>query len=242
MNCYSLNVDSIGRDCQRGQAKACTEITKIATTSKHPQERVAAIAFVSDISVLTFIMNEASQNKDVNEAASERLSELNRQKQALEELLKKQEQAREELQKSIAPNALEIQRQTALLASYKAGVTTLDDFFADKWNASDPLLSKLGIVAAHFDNINHSTEFHIAYYANYDKHAHAEVTVRAAEMVQGSFENVRSMAGVVTEGADYGPPPLFDSIAQIPLCVVDTKYPQYVVKFSSGRLVSIEKK
>lgn len=55
----------------------------------------------------------------------------------------------QEAPRTNAPNA-EVQKQLAILSSYSIGVTTLRDFYSDKWNAGDALRMKLGIVKAVF--------------------------------------------------------------------------------------------
>lgn len=55
----------------------------------------------------------------------------------------------QEAPRTNAPNA-EVQKQLAILSSYSVGVTTLKDFYSDKWSAGDALLMKLGIVKAVF--------------------------------------------------------------------------------------------
>jgi hypothetical protein len=51
--------------------------------------------------------------------------------------------------------------KSKVLVSYKVGVTTLDQFYADKWNAKDPFLSKLGIIGFRSDPGSHTVEFEI---------------------------------------------------------------------------------
>jgi ankyrin repeat protein len=75
-------IAEIGRDCRNGQAKACTELTKIVTSAKNPTDRLAAVPFVSDTSVLSAIAGDASQSPEVSQAARARLDLLNRQAQA----------------------------------------------------------------------------------------------------------------------------------------------------------------
>ena len=52
---------------------------------------------------------------------------------------------------SQSPSLEELQKETeaqiSKLASYKAGTTTLDEFYADNWNAGDPFLMKLALLA-----------------------------------------------------------------------------------------------
>jgi len=60
-----------------------------------------------------------------------------------------------------APNA-EVEKQLAILSSYSVGVTTLKDFYSDKWSAGDALRMKLGIVKALFGK-NLQVEFDIGW-------------------------------------------------------------------------------
>jgi hypothetical protein len=71
-----------GRDCRNGQAKACAELTKIVTTAKNPTDRLAAVPFVSDTSVLSAVAHDPAQRPDVSQAALVRLEVLNRQAEA----------------------------------------------------------------------------------------------------------------------------------------------------------------
>jgi hypothetical protein len=75
-------IEEIGRDCRNGQAKACAQLTKIVTTAKNPTDRLAAVPFVSDTSVLSAIANDATQRPEVSQAALVRLEMLNRKAQA----------------------------------------------------------------------------------------------------------------------------------------------------------------
>ncbi|MGA2117682.1 MAG: hypothetical protein ABSH56_23350 [Bryobacteraceae bacterium] len=244
--CFGNSVEATGRNCQAGQVKSCDELRRIAETAKSPRDRLVAVRFISDTSVLSAIANDVSQTMRVRTAAESRLeearqreSEQKKQAQQREREQKKQAQILEEAQRGIAPNAQEIQAQVALLGSYKMGVTTLDGYYADKWNARDPLLTKLGIVGARYDKSNDTAEFTIAYCNNFDKHVDAVTAVEAANMVQGSFETTRFMADVVAGVSGFSPPTLSDQ--RVLLTGVDPTYPQYRVKFVGGRLASITK-
>ena len=228
--CFPLNTESVGKDCQNGQPKACAELARIATSAKHPKDRIEAIQFISDSSLLSSIANGTSLDQSVSQAAANQLA-----------FIKRQAQAREEEQESIMPNAQEIQRQVALLNSYKAGVTTLDDFYADKWNARDPFLTKLGIVQHHFYKPNQTYEFEIAYYDSYDHRIDAKFALQFADFTQRAFD-IEFESTV--EGGSLG-----DLVSCLPFsdpngispCVV-VRYPIYLLKFVGGRLASIEKK
>jgi len=225
---FAKDIPSLGRDCQNGDQRACAEITRIVVATKRPKDRIAAIPFISDTSVLTSISNDSTQDRDVSRAAADRLSVLN-----------KQARDRKEAEKAIMPNPQEIQRQVALLDSYKVGVTTLDDFYADKWNASDPYLSKLGIVEARYEIGTHTVELHIAYFGDYDRHAELDPTISASKVAQTLFEDGSKGA---RNGIAYqmGLPPWYD-LHGIALTAIDSKYPGYHLLFEGGILASIKK-
>ena len=90
----------------------------------------------------------------------------------------------QEAAKANAPNA-EVEKQLAILSSYSAGVTTLKDFYADKWNAGDALRLKLGIVKAVFGK-----NFQIEIDIGWTGHNMPEVS----EVVQEQFESTRLLA------------------------------------------------
>jgi hypothetical protein len=75
-------IEETGRDCRHGQAKACAQLTKIATTAKNPADRLAALPFVSDTSVLSAIANDATQTSEVRQASQTRLDMLHTKAQA----------------------------------------------------------------------------------------------------------------------------------------------------------------
>ena len=76
---FAKDIPSLGRDCQNGDQRACAEITRIVVATKRPKDRIAAIPFISDTSVLTSISNDSTQDRDVSRAAADRLSVLNKQ-------------------------------------------------------------------------------------------------------------------------------------------------------------------
>ena len=86
--CYAKTIEATGRDCQTGKIKACAELRKIATTAKSPKDKLAAIPFISDSSVLSMIANDATQERDISLAAGARLAALD--KQAAERLAEQQ--------------------------------------------------------------------------------------------------------------------------------------------------------
>ena len=100
------------------------KLAKVATSAKKAADRLSAVSFISDRTVLSELANNGSV-PDVAAAARERLIATD--------------------PKAIAPNLQEISAQVALLKSYKPGFTTLAEF-TKYWTASDALLSKLGIV------------------------------------------------------------------------------------------------
>jgi hypothetical protein len=94
----------------------------------------------------------------------------------------------QEAPKTNAPNA-EVEKQLAILSSYSVGVTTLRDFYSDKWSAADALRMKLGIVKAVWGK-NLTVEFDIGWTG----HNKPEVS----EVVQEQFESTRQLG----EGGD----------------------------------------
>jgi hypothetical protein len=90
----------------------------------------------------------------------------------------------QEAPKTYAPNA-EVEKQLAILSSYSVGVTTLKDFYSDKWNAGDALRMKLGIVKALWGK-NFQVEFDIGWTG----HNMPEVS----EVVQEQFESAQQLA------------------------------------------------
>jgi hypothetical protein len=77
--CFAKTIEATGRDCQAGNVKACAELRRIATTAKSPKDRLAAISFISDSSVLSAIANDATQAPRVSLAAGSRLAAVNKQ-------------------------------------------------------------------------------------------------------------------------------------------------------------------
>jgi hypothetical protein len=195
------------------------------------------------------LVDEATAAEEMKElhpsqAAGARLAGLNKQAQARDEEQRSiapngHEIPAQEEQRSIAPSADEIQAQVALLESYKVGVTSLDDFYWDNWNASDPFLTKLGIVHARYDQSNKTVEFDIAYYGDYETRIAAGSAVEIASYLQAQFQQTRSMAGVVTGASEFRPS-LYDTRG-ISLGV-DARYPEYHLTFIGGELASITKK
>jgi len=94
----------------------------------------------------------------------------------------------QEAPKTNAPNA-EVEKQLAILSSYSVGVTTLRDFYSDKWSAADALRMKLGIVKAVWGK-NLTVEFDVGWTG----HNKPEVS----EVVQEQFESTRQLG----EGGD----------------------------------------
>jgi len=94
----------------------------------------------------------------------------------------------QEAPRTNAPNA-EVEKQLAILSSYSVGVTTLRDFYSDKWSAADALRMKLGIVKAVWGK-NLTVEFDIGWTG----HNKPEVS----EVVQEQFESTRQLG----EGGD----------------------------------------
>ncbi|MGA2457030.1 MAG: hypothetical protein ABSF85_05650 [Terriglobales bacterium] len=76
--CFAKTIEAIGRDCYEGRTKDCAELRKIATTARSPKDRVAAIRFISDRSVLSAIANDATQEQDVISAVGARLAVLDK--------------------------------------------------------------------------------------------------------------------------------------------------------------------
>ena len=60
---FAKDIPSLGRDCQNGDQRACAEITRIVVATKRPKDRIAAIPFISDTSVLTSISNDSTQDR-----------------------------------------------------------------------------------------------------------------------------------------------------------------------------------
>jgi hypothetical protein len=78
-SCFAKTIEAIGSYCQAGSDKACIELRKIATKAKSPKDRIAAIAFISDKSVLSEIANDVEQEQDVRDAAGSLLAALDKQ-------------------------------------------------------------------------------------------------------------------------------------------------------------------
>ncbi len=92
----------------------------------------------------------------------------------------------------------EIQPQVALLTSYKIGVTTLDEFYADGWNGGDPYLMKLGIGSARYDSSTRSVEFTIVFYGVYSEFG--------AKFVRNAFDSLRKVGnGAIERNINYDP-------------------------------------
>jgi hypothetical protein len=227
--CAAESIEAAGRACQKGQAKACAELRRIATTAKGPKDRLAAIPFISDTDALSAIANDAALRQDVTVAARSRLDALNRQAQD-------QARVREEERRSIMPDMDAIQAQIRTLASYTLGVTTLAQFYGDKWTTRDALLTKLGIVGAR--HVRDTYEFDIGYYGDFNKKASAQSVLGAAKLVEQNSPGVLFSTFDVSE---WHPMPLYDRNGQIPLTDVDKNYPQYHLRFVDGRLASITK-
>ena len=79
----------------------------------------------------------------------------------------------------------EVEKQLAILSSYSIGVTTLKDFYGDKWNAGDALRMKLGIVKALFGK-NFQVEIDIGWTGRN--------MPELSEFVQEQFESTRLLA------------------------------------------------
>jgi hypothetical protein len=73
--CLAKTVEATGSDCQNGQATACAKLVKIATSAKKTTDRLAAIPFISNGSVLSAIAGDAAQTAEVRQAAVARLWE-----------------------------------------------------------------------------------------------------------------------------------------------------------------------
>jgi hypothetical protein len=130
----------------------------------------------------------------------------------------------QEAPKTNAPNA-EVEKQLAILSSYSIGVTTLKDFYSDKWSAGDALRMKLGIVKALFGK-NLQVEFDIGWTG----HNMPELS----EFVQEQFESTRLLA------EDSGKQSFSPSTFQRGGSASVTKIYAHL-KFVGGTLTSIEK-
>jgi hypothetical protein len=124
------------------------------------------------------------------------------------------------------PTVQELQAQVdaiAILNTYKIGETTLDQFYADKWNARDPYLMKYGIIGASFNRIDDTAEFYIACPCLYDE--------SAADAMQASFEGSRRCVAKAESFHTY----FSDEQGAV------TGVPAFFFKFNHGRLVSTTK-
>lgn len=130
----------------------------------------------------------------------------------------------QEAAKTNAPNA-EVEKQLAILSSYSIGVTTLKDFYSDKWNAGDALRMKLGIVKAVFGK-----DFKVDFDIGWTGHNMPEVS----EVVQEQFESARLLA------ADSGKQSFSPSTFQRGGSASVIKIYAHL-KFVGGTLTSIEK-
>ena len=91
---------------------------------------------------------------------------------------------RQDAPKTNAPNA-DVEKQLAILSSYSVGVTTVKDFYSDRWNAGDALRMKLGIVKAVW-----SKNFQVEFDIGWTGHDMPEVS----EVVQEQYESARQLA------------------------------------------------
>jgi len=123
-----------------------------------------------------------------------------------------------------APNA-EVEKQLAILSSYSVGVTTLKDFYSDKWSAGDALLMKLGIVKAVWGK-DLKVEFDIGWTG----HNKPELS----DFVQQQFESARLL------GQDGSKSSFSPSTFQRGGSASVTRIYAHL-KFVGGQLTSIEK-
>ena len=130
----------------------------------------------------------------------------------------------QEAPKTNAPNA-EVEKQLATLSSYSVGVTTLKDFYSDKWSAGDALRMKLGIVKALFGK-NFQVEFDIGWTG----HNNPELS----EFVQEQFESARLLAE--DSGKQSFSPSTFQRGGSASVIKIYAH-----LKFVGGKLTSIEK-
>jgi len=130
----------------------------------------------------------------------------------------------QEAPKTNAPNA-EVEKQLAILSSYSVGVTTLRDFYPDKWSAADALRMKLGIVKAVFGK-DFKVEFDIGWTGHNDPDL--------SEFVQQQYESARLI------GADGTKLSFTPAIFQRGGSASVTKIYAHL-KFVGGQLTSIEK-
>ncbi len=130
----------------------------------------------------------------------------------------------QEAAKTNAPNA-EVEKQLAILSSYSVGVTTLKDFYSDRWNAGDALRMKLGIVRAVFGK-NFQVEIDIGWTG----HNMPEVS----EVVEEQYESTRQLA---EDGSKQSFSP--STFQQGGSASVTKIYAR--LKFVGGTLTSIEK-
>jgi hypothetical protein len=80
---FAKTTESVAKDCASStepaqRAGACQQLVRIATKAKRIKDRIDAIALISDISILSFIANDAQQGLEVKDAALLRLRYLAR--------------------------------------------------------------------------------------------------------------------------------------------------------------------
>jgi hypothetical protein len=130
----------------------------------------------------------------------------------------------EEASQTNAPNAA-VEKQLAVLSSYAVGVTTLKDFYADRWSAGDALRMKLGIVKAQWGK-DLKVEFDIGWTG----HNMPEVS----EVVQEQFESARLIGADGTKSSFT--PATFQRGGSASVIKIYAH-----LKFVAGQLTSIEK-
>jgi hypothetical protein len=79
-------------------------------------------------------------------------------------------------------------RHLRKLKSYEVGVTTLNEFYADRWNARDPYLMKLGIIGARFDPSSHTVDFEIGSNSTRDEEM-GSAAEGSVKYQQGMYDN-----------------------------------------------------
>ena len=130
----------------------------------------------------------------------------------------------EEASQTNAPNAA-VEKQLAVLSSYAVGVTTLKDFYADRWSAGDALRMKLGIVKAQWGK-DLKVEFDIGWTGR-DK-------PELSDFVQEQFESARLLAE--DGGKQSFSPSTFQRGGSASVIKIYAH-----LKFVAGKLASIEK-
>jgi len=131
---------------------------------------------------------------------------------------------RQEAPKTNAPNA-EVEKQLAILSSYSVGVTTVKDFYSDKWNAGDALRMKLGIVKAVWGKT-----FQVEFDIGWTGHNMPEVS----EVVEEQFESAHELAEA--GGKQSFSPSTFQRGGSASVTKIYAH-----LKFVGGTLTSIEK-